>query len=274
MTSVPKPLKFLQPLYPWPASDDKSLFADILSVLAMTYSDTQSRGTLRYRLLASPLRPERSPLADPGTWVHEYVRHLAAELGDEYTFRETEVDDAPTPEAGKDVAPEKPPMPGTIDDLRSLAKECAVFLIGHNAEPDAVDLLEEMEIVDGTAHLVDDDTFNRVCQYMIRCVNLLPHRTTSPSYGQHTRYKYSTANSLKPLPSQYGLVTPHSFGKTSTHPETPFLLARAQIPIKWLRTPSANPDEEIDIEDEFPEDLFRYLQSIPFQNEQRNGGVT
>ncbi|KAJ7023126.1 hypothetical protein C8F04DRAFT_1306361 [Mycena alexandri] len=47
----------------------------------MTYTDTQPRGTLRYR---------------PGTWGHEYVRHLAAELGDEYTFRETEAD-APIP---------------------------------------------------------------------------------------------------------------------------------------------------------------------------------
>ena len=34
-----------------------------------------------------------------------------------------------------------------------------------------------------------------------------------------------------------------------------FLLARPQTPIEWLRTPSDNPDEEIDIEDEFPEDL-------------------
>jgi 26S proteasome regulatory subunit N1 len=30
-----------------------------------------------------------------------------------------------------------------------------------------------------------------------------------------------------------------------------FLLARAQTPIEWLRTPFENHDEEIDIEDEF-----------------------
>ncbi|KAK7015982.1 hypothetical protein R3P38DRAFT_3569554 [Favolaschia claudopus] len=268
MTSVPKPLKFLRPLYPWPASDDKSLFADILSVLAMTYSDTQSRGTLRYRLLASPLRPERSPLADPGTWVHEYVRHLAAELGDEYTFRETEVDDAPTPEAGKDVAPEKPLMPGTIDDLRSLAKECAVFLIGHNAEPDAVDLLEEMEIVDGTAHLVDDDTFNRLRQPLAPPDDISFLRTAHKIYVQHRKFPEALALAIR-------LGDPALIREDFNAPGNPlmkrriaFLLARAQIPIEWLRTPSANPDEEIDIEDEFPEDLCRYLQSIPFQNEQ------
>ena len=54
----------------------------------MTYSDTQPRGTLRYRLLSASLCPPSSPLADPGTWGHEYVRHIAAELGEEYTVRE------------------------------------------------------------------------------------------------------------------------------------------------------------------------------------------
>ena len=201
MTSVPKPLKFLRPIYPdlqvlyetWPASEDKvrtfcaracssfdsssqSLFADILSVLAMTYSDTQPRGTLRYRLLSASLRPAGSPLADPGTWGHEYVRHLAAELGDEYTFREQEVDlPTPAPEAGKDDPPAQDKLIGTLEDLRALAKECAVFLIGHNAEPDAVDLLEELEIVDEIAQLVDDNTYNRVCQYMIRQVRISIH---------------------------------------------------------------------------------------------------
>jgi 26S proteasome regulatory subunit N1 len=46
--------------------------------------------------------------------------------------------------------------------------QCAVFLLGHNAEPDAVDLLEELEIVDRIAELVDGNTYARVCAYMIR----------------------------------------------------------------------------------------------------------
>lgn len=150
----------------------QSLFADILSVLAMTYSDTQPRGTLKYRLLSTSLRPADSPLADPGTWGHEYVRHLAAELGDEYTLREAETL-KPQPSAGDETAADKKSevaLPGTIDDLHDLAKQCAVFLLGHNAEPDAVDLLEELEIVDEIAKLVDENTYGRVCQYMIRSV--------------------------------------------------------------------------------------------------------
>ena len=62
---------------------------------------------------------------------------------------------------------EKPEPIGTLDDLRALSLECASFLLQHNAEPDAVDLLEELEIVDRIVDLVDDNTFARVSQYMI-----------------------------------------------------------------------------------------------------------
>jgi 26S proteasome regulatory subunit N1 len=137
----------------------------------MTYSDTQPRGTLRYRLLSASLRPSDSPLADPGTWGHEYVRHLAAELGEEFTIREQGPDTPTGGELAKDEEAQAK-LPGTIDDLRALAKQCAVFLLGHNAEPDAVDLLEELEIVDEITQLVDENTYGRVCQYMIRSVVL------------------------------------------------------------------------------------------------------
>ena len=155
----------------------QSLFADILSVLAMTYSDTQPRGTLRYRLLSASLLPVSSKITEPGSWGHEYVRHLAAELGEEYTFR-TDEDGiepaAPSDDAPKDAIEAPPVRPaevvGTIQDLRDLGIECAKFLLAHNAEPDAVDLLEELEIVHKIAELVDDNTYVRVTQYMVRLV--------------------------------------------------------------------------------------------------------
>jgi 26S proteasome regulatory subunit N1 len=128
----------------------QSLFADILSVLAMTYSDTQPRGTLHYCLLASS---STSKPTDPGSWGHEYIRHLASELGSEYAIRN---------ESGGDIA-----------QLRNLAFECATFLLGHNAEADAVDLLEELECVDKIVELVDQNNFARVSAYMIRYGDLL-----------------------------------------------------------------------------------------------------
>lgn len=146
----------------------------------MTYSDTQPRGTLRYRLLSDALKPTDATLTDPGSWGHEYVRHLAAELGEEYTAREEA-------EVAEDADPKEPvpQLPGTIDDLRTLGKKCATFLLGHNAEPDAVDLLEELEIVSELTELVDENTFSRVCQYMLRCaisqlLNIVFDLTISP----------------------------------------------------------------------------------------------
>ena len=61
---------------------------------------------------------------------------------------------------------EKPVVKVVIDasneELQVLGMQCAVFLLGHNAEPDAVDLLEELEIVDRIAELVDENTYARV----------------------------------------------------------------------------------------------------------------
>ncbi|KAE8227527.1 hypothetical protein CF319_g30 [Tilletia indica] len=96
MTSVPKPLKFLRPHYPslkrvylsWKAdSADRALLAQILSVLAMTYSDNGRRETLRFCLKARHVGPGEKA-EDPGLWGHEYMRHLASELGEEYNALE------------------------------------------------------------------------------------------------------------------------------------------------------------------------------------------
>ena len=132
----------------------------------MTYSDTQPRGTLRYRLLSASLQASGPPVSEPGSWGHEYVRHLAAELGEEYNARELAEDIEPPAGESKET-PKVPESAGSIDDLRALGIECATFLLHHNAEPDAVDLLEELEIVSRIVELVDENTFARVCQYMV-----------------------------------------------------------------------------------------------------------
>ncbi|GBE87336.1 26S proteasome regulatory subunit rpn-1 [Sparassis crispa] len=271
MTSVPKPLKFLHPHYPelqklyetWLPSENKSLFADILSVLAMTYSDTQPRGTLRYRLLSASLRPPSSPLADPGSWGHEYVRHLAAELGDEYRSRTLEEEEE-KPDVDKETA--KVEIVGTVNDLYALAMECATFLLHHNAEPDAVDLLEELEIAYRISEIVDDNTYERVCQYMIACVNLLPAsevvsflRTAHQIYVQHHKFPQALTLSIR-------LGDPDLIRSDFDAPANPlmkrqlaFLLARAQVPKEWLDPPSTpDADEEVP---ELPEDLLECLSN-------------
>ncbi|KZT70492.1 26S proteasome regulatory complex, non-ATPase subcomplex, Rpn1 subunit [Daedalea quercina L-15889] len=266
MTSVPKPLKFLHPHYPelqslyetWAPSENKSLFADILSVLAMTYSDTEPRGTLRYRLLSASLKPAGSQISEPGSWGHEYVRHLAAELGEEYTMK-------------------APQVIGTIDDLRDLAMVCATFLLHHNAEPDAVDLLEEMEIVDRISELVDENTYERVCQYMIRCVSLLPPpddraflRTAHSIYRQQHKFPQALSLSIR-------LGDPELIRKDFNAPANPlmkrqlaFMLARAQIPREWIEPQSADGADES--ESELPEDIVECLSNTHLSEHFRDFG--
>lgn len=269
MTSVPKPLKFLHPHYPelqklfetWPQSENKSLFADILSVLAMTYSDTQPRGTLRYRLLSASLLPPSSTIPAPGSWGHEYVRHLAAELGEEYTIRQ-EGDEIPTSEQSK-VAPVT--VPGTIEDLRALGLECAKFFLGHNAEPDAVDLLVELEIVYHIADLVDVNTFGRVCTYMDRCINLLPPpddvtflRSIHKVYLRFSKFPEALSIAIRLNDAELIREDFNASGNPVMRRQLAFLLARAQIPVEWLRPPAS---EDADAEVELPEDIMECLSN-------------
>lgn len=221
MTSVPKPLKFLRPFYAtledirrtWPAQlsaekvrplaslrfflvpslatdrhdSRQTLLASILSVLAMTYSDSGRRDTLHYRLISGSTE-------DPGLWGNEYVRHLAAELGEEYLAASTADDDevtkpaekaaprAETPsekEGATSVGPKSgisvsAPTWQAVDrpTLLALALEIVPFFLAHNAEADAVDLLLELEAIERIVPLVGKDTFARVCLYMVSCVPL------------------------------------------------------------------------------------------------------
>jgi len=159
-------------------------------VLAITYSDTQPRGTLHYRLLSAYLIPASSPQSKPGSWGHEYVHHLAAKLGEEYCSRVEDEGDTPEEAVEKEKEKEKEIaaegekekegkgkkekavveviIKASNEELDALGMQCTVFLLGHNAEPDAVDLLEEPEIVDRIVELVDENTYARVCAYMIR----------------------------------------------------------------------------------------------------------
>ncbi|KAJ8905956.1 hypothetical protein NDN08_002457 [Rhodosorus marinus] len=153
MTSVPKPLKFLRPLYPkmkeffgtMPDSDNKVFMADVLSVLAMTMADENTTESLDFKLMGSKDAPQ--------TWGHEYVRHLCGEIRREYAASMDELDPA----------------------LMGLVKEIVPFLMSSNAEPEACDLLMEVECLSThpeiLADCVDEKNFERVCLYLTSCSN-------------------------------------------------------------------------------------------------------
>src|SRR5271169_5829214 len=105
------------------------MFADVLSVLGMTYSDDETLDSLKYRLL--------SPIPSPTDWGHEYVRHLTSEIGIAFNKGIEEGSEAETTE------------------LLDLAKLLIPFLLSHNAEADAVDLLSELDSISLLPDYVD-----------------------------------------------------------------------------------------------------------------------
>lgn len=231
MTAVPKPLKFLRPHYEtmtklydeWPNGDDKTSLADVLSVIGMTYSDEDCQDTLKYRLLA--------PTQDISSWGHEYVRHLALELGVVY---------------GKRIGTEEP-----ATDLVNLALVLVPLFLKSNAEADAVDLMSELEIIEELPKFVDEDTYARVCLYMVSMVNLLTYPDNEhflrvahdiyKTYGQHTQAMVLAIrlNDLNLMKAGLNEVNDPALKK-----QLAFLIARQRI---WLdpTTKDAEEDEEI-----------------------------
>ncbi|XP_065855782.1 26S proteasome non-ATPase regulatory subunit 2 homolog A-like isoform X2 [Euphorbia lathyris] len=156
MTSVPKPLKFLRPHYgtlkayydTMVESEQKKYLADILSVLVLTMSAEGERESLKYRLLGSETE------GDIGSWGHEYVRNLAGECAQEYAKRQSEET--------------------AIDDLMELVTQIVAFHMKHNTEPEAVDLLMEVEYLEILIHHVDKTNFRRTCLYLTSAARYLP----------------------------------------------------------------------------------------------------
>lgn len=164
----------------------QSLLASIISVLAMTYSDNGHRDTLHYRIVSQSRE-------SPGSWGNEYVRHLAAELGEEYNLlirEQAGMMDVAETQGETAINPEKPTATPSIvtssdstgtavsngaesvpaattglqvspanrpiktrQQLLDLALELVPFFLAHNAEADAVDLLLEVESIES---LVDE----------------------------------------------------------------------------------------------------------------------
>ncbi len=228
MTAVPKPLKFLRPHYEtmtglydeWPAGDDRTSLADVLSVIGMTYSDEDRQDTLKYRLLA--------PTQDIASWGHEYVRHLALEIGEVYAKR---------------IAAEE-----STADLVDLALTLVPLFLKSNAEADAVDLMSELEIIDELSKFVDEETYARVCLYMVSMVNLLTYpdneqflRVAHDIYKKYKQYTQAMVlairlNDFELIKSDFNDAPDPALKK-----QLGFLIGRQKI---WLDYPRDNEDNE------------------------------
>ena len=228
MTAVPKPLKFLRPHYEtmtklydeWPAGNDSTSLADVLSVIGMTYSDEERQDTLKYRLLA--------PTQDIGSWGHEYVRHLALEIGEVY---------------GKRIAADE-----STADLVDLALTLVPLFLKSNQEADAVDLMSELEVIEELPKFVDENTYGRVCLYMVSMVNLLTYPDNEQflrvAHGIYKKYKqYTQAMVLAIRLNDYELIETdfEDAPDPALKKQLAFLIARQRI---WLDRPRETPEDE------------------------------
>ncbi|KAI6202974.1 26S proteasome non-ATPase regulatory subunit 2 [Aphelenchoides besseyi] len=156
MTSVPKPLKFMLPHYTQMKqvfekmgdTPAKRLCADIISVLAMC-SDNKS-DCINFRL-----KGMHEPIGD---WGHEYVRHLAMEMAEEWRLTAD----------GSGKSKER------REELLTLIKDIVQHNMKHNAEVEACDLLLEIEKLNLLLEYVEDVDHARVCLYLLSCAPLTP----------------------------------------------------------------------------------------------------
>ncbi|KAH7030836.1 armadillo-type protein [Microdochium trichocladiopsis] len=228
MTAVPKPLKFLRPHYEtlvqrydeWPEGDDKSALADVLSVIGMTFSDEGRQDTLNYRL--------QSKSQDIESWGHEYVRHLALEIGEVFGKRVT-ADEA-------------------VQDLIDLARILVPLFLKSNAEADAVDLMSELEIIEELPKFVDQNTYPRVCLYLASMVNLLTYPDNEhflrvahdiyKTYKEHTQAMAIAIrlNDLSLIKSDFDSASDPALKK-----QLAFMIGRQKI---WLDIEKEDEDEK------------------------------
>ncbi|KAH9881855.1 proteasome regulatory particle base subunit [Plenodomus biglobosus] len=230
MTAVPKPLKFLRPHYEnlekayasWPEGENKQSLADMMSVLGMTYSDEERLDCLKYRLQA--------PSTDLGSWGHEYMRHLALEIGREFQNRLN--DDQST------------------DDVTDLASNLVPFFLKHNAEADAVDILSELEMIDQIEQYIDENTYARVCLYMVSNVPLLTYpdndkflRTTYQIYRKYNQYTQAVALAIRLNDRDLIEQVFNSTKDKAIRRQMAFLIARQRI---WF---DVSDDEDVELQD-------------------------
>eukprot|EP00818_Percolomonas_sp_WS_P003022 CAMPEP_0117448368 /NCGR_PEP_ID=MMETSP0759-20121206/7362_1 /TAXON_ID=63605 /ORGANISM="Percolomonas cosmopolitus, Strain WS" /LENGTH=881 /DNA_ID=CAMNT_0005240747 /DNA_START=72 /DNA_END=2717 /DNA_ORIENTATION=+ len=152
VTSIPKPLKLLKVHYPdlkakFEDEGDETLkkqFADIMSILAVTFAEDNTRESLKYKLQGSDQLEK---------WGFEYIRALSGEIGDEFQHRIN---------VNPDISEEQQM------DLLILVNRIVPYLKRTNHEPDACDLLIEVERLDQIVDFADKDNYKRIALYLIQ----------------------------------------------------------------------------------------------------------
>lgn len=150
MSSVPKPLKFMTPLYEKLVETHKNYktedrfkkqLSNLCSVIAMVAAKDESTDMLDFCL--------KGELKELHQWGHEYLRTLAGQIGIEYDKRV---------EKGT-----------SVEDIYTIVDIIIPHFIDHNEEPEAVDLMMETERLDKLINFTNERNYDRVCLYLLSC---------------------------------------------------------------------------------------------------------
>jgi len=118
----------------------------VLSVLGMTMAGTDTRESLKYKLTGTK--------GGLDTWGFEYVKNLSGEIGHEWQARKKD---------GKDIA-----------DLKALVDEIVPFNVKHGSEPEACDLLMEVDLLPQIMEHINDSNYARIALYLTSCAAYVP----------------------------------------------------------------------------------------------------
>ena len=133
-------------------------------------------------------------------------------------------------------------------ELINLARSLVPYFLSHNAEADAVDILSELERIQEIPNYLDENTYQRVCLYMVSMVNLL----TYPEDQQFLRTAHDIYKKYNKLPQAMVLairlndleLIHKDFESTSDialMKQMALLVARQQI---WIDLPAEAEDDQ------------------------------
>ena len=169
VASVPKPLKFVRPLYTTLVAHqaammdevNKKKLNDVLSLIAMTMPETKDnvRASLKHKLAGNT--------DDLKSWGHEYLRFLSGELAKEWDWAETEGH--------------------STTHLEPMVRQIVTYMLEHQDEPSGIDLLMEVDAADQLEHYVNSSNYARICQYLIGLSRYL----TAPASGDALRVAFA-----------------------------------------------------------------------------------
>lgn len=184
VASVPKPLKYVRTMYPkleetLTSTSDAALsrrLHDVLSFVSMTLKFSTPRMPLSHKL--------KGTTTDLALWGHEYLRFLAGNVAEEWKERVSKGE--------------------KTDYLNTFVQQITEFMVKHQDDPSAIDLLIEIDDIGRIVPLVEESNYRRVAsyieaisRYLTRPMDVIALQTAYRIYEKMLNYTSAVAVALR-----------------------------------------------------------------------------